>query len=521
MLIKINQVNVLLCIGMLASFFASVWQGRYSVDPHHWGLMLSNAKDFYDGKAPYKDIFIQYGFGTTLIQSFGFAINPSLISVLAITAAFYSIALGLIYKISYIATQNQRLSIYIFIVCSLIHPIIIYPWANYIAFPFIVFGIYCLLSGSSSYAKTLLGGISFGLAILGREGVAISLIFIAGTYFIYDIYFTKNIIKNIKLLLLLLIGICTPLLLFISYLWMNDLLNYWIIYSWDLPNIYLKLFPHMTGVHVFGRLVGSIWLGVKAFNVTWLLIASSLLCCVFALITMLRQGKSINAKTDKIAIAALALLAGALHLTEIFRIATGSIIGIVVLFYLLNKIKMDSIIFYIVIFLLAFNFTNPVSGNYSFPKTEVREKAVVVTDPAIFKNQKWLPEINNYYASISHDIERLQSLDCGLKFHVNNTMDTFLHVLSPFKNYSITPYVTTDELLPIRPDIPLIKDKFKDNDVVFFQMVPFWETDLFVGPSDYFLYKIYETPQMPYIPIQQVLEIFIPNMCKHKLDTSY
>jgi hypothetical protein len=27
----------------------SVWQGIYNLDPHHWGLMLSNAKDLAEG----------------------------------------------------------------------------------------------------------------------------------------------------------------------------------------------------------------------------------------------------------------------------------------------------------------------------------------------------------------------------------------------------------------------------------------------------------------------------------------
>jgi hypothetical protein len=270
----------------------------------------------------------------------------------------------------------------------------------------------------------------------------------------------------------------------------------------------------------YRRLIEAAWFGVKAFNLFWLLIVSSLLCCVWVLAVSLMRGQPVNENIDKIGIAAFALLVSALHLTEIFRLATGSILGVIVLFYVLNKIKLHAIIFYSSAVFLALNTTNPMYGNYFFPKAEIREKATAVTYPAIFKNQRWLPEINNYYANISHDLMRLQNLKCGLKFHVNNTMDTFLHVLSPFKNYSITPFVTTDELLPLWPDIPMIKDKFKDNDIVFFQMVPFWETDLFVGPQGYFLYKVYETPNIPFIPIQQVLEIFVPKACESELVTS-
>ena len=31
----------------------TLWQGQYSYDPIHWGLMLSNAKDLFEGKIPY------------------------------------------------------------------------------------------------------------------------------------------------------------------------------------------------------------------------------------------------------------------------------------------------------------------------------------------------------------------------------------------------------------------------------------------------------------------------------------
>jgi len=42
----------LLTFGTFAIVLFSIWQGAYTVDPHHWGLMLSNAKDLYDGKIP-------------------------------------------------------------------------------------------------------------------------------------------------------------------------------------------------------------------------------------------------------------------------------------------------------------------------------------------------------------------------------------------------------------------------------------------------------------------------------------
>ena len=56
-----------ICVCLVVS--GSLWQAQYTYDPHHWGLMFGNAKDVYEGKLPYKEVFIQYGILTTLIHS--------------------------------------------------------------------------------------------------------------------------------------------------------------------------------------------------------------------------------------------------------------------------------------------------------------------------------------------------------------------------------------------------------------------------------------------------------------------
>ena len=68
---------VILCAAV-AVIVASVVQGAYNLDPHHWGLMLSNAVDFDRGRVPYKDIFIQYGFLTTLLEYVFFITDKNL-----------------------------------------------------------------------------------------------------------------------------------------------------------------------------------------------------------------------------------------------------------------------------------------------------------------------------------------------------------------------------------------------------------------------------------------------------------
>lgn len=77
--------------------FLSTFQSIYAVDPHHWGLMLSNAKDLYQGKLPYKEIYIQYGFLTTFIQAFAYGIGKNLLSIMIVTAVFYATGIVLLF----------------------------------------------------------------------------------------------------------------------------------------------------------------------------------------------------------------------------------------------------------------------------------------------------------------------------------------------------------------------------------------------------------------------------------------
>ena len=56
-----------LIIGLF--FFFSIYSYSYIHDPHHHGLVFSNALDLLNGKRPYDEIFLQYGFLTTFFHS--------------------------------------------------------------------------------------------------------------------------------------------------------------------------------------------------------------------------------------------------------------------------------------------------------------------------------------------------------------------------------------------------------------------------------------------------------------------
>src|SRR5512147_965084 len=84
--------DILVVLCCVISIGLSIIESRLNTDAHHWGLMYVNAADLNQGLIPYREIFIQYGFLTTLIQSWSLNIfGNSVVSVGIITGIFYAI----------------------------------------------------------------------------------------------------------------------------------------------------------------------------------------------------------------------------------------------------------------------------------------------------------------------------------------------------------------------------------------------------------------------------------------------
>ena len=82
-------LRILICIFFC---FYGFHISRYIYDGHHLGLVYSNSIDLLNGKKPYKEIFIQYGFITTLLHSFVmFIFNQKAIFIQLTTIFLYSL----------------------------------------------------------------------------------------------------------------------------------------------------------------------------------------------------------------------------------------------------------------------------------------------------------------------------------------------------------------------------------------------------------------------------------------------
>ncbi len=516
-----------LLIVLVGSVAASIWQGQYTIDHVHWGLMLSNALDFANGRVPYKEIFIQYGFLTTFLYATAFSLlGQNLLSLIAVTALAYAIGLYLVFVIANALTNDKVFALVIFLTVVLLHPITIYPWSNYLAFPFLMLGLWGVVRGNADRLVGLLIGLSLGLAILMREGMAPAVILFIFGAAVIDLYgrnctFKKCLIDNSFVFM----GVLAPIILFFLYLSLIDVLSYWVGLSWTLPKVYVETyFPHMGGIGFAKPLITQIVRGVLRFDVRWIIIATMVVANILVLVIFLlkRDRGLINTGMAKVALFSLIFLTSAMHLQEIFRIATGSAVGIVNLFLLLRRVRLHYLAF--ILFAAAMTITiapadsgeNFSSTNYFFPSKDIIERSAAVSVPEYFKGQRWEADAQQFYENIAQDLKNIARY-CPVRYHYNYTYDVFLKVLSPFEQYQLAPFFTEKRMSAVRTDFDLDSKMQNPRDIVIFQQTPNSAVSEFVAPAGFSVYKTYKTPRTNFLYRDNALLILVPTACARLL----
>ena len=146
-------------------------------DSHHWGLMLSNALDLSAGRIPYKDFIIQYGYFTTLVQSWwGSLFGFSFLSFGILTAFVYC---GLLYQVYAVIRYLSApwVATLFLAVAFVLHPFPVYPWSDYYAGFFLSCAIALLFThDAGTPARLIIAGILLGLAVLSRYTYAVAVV---------------------------------------------------------------------------------------------------------------------------------------------------------------------------------------------------------------------------------------------------------------------------------------------------------------------------------------------------------
>lgn len=513
-----NSIQLLI---LLIIIYASIYEGRYRIDPHHWGIMLSSAKDFVEGKLPYKDIYNIYGILTTVIHAIGYKyLGGNMISIIAITAIFYVLGLWMLYKITYKITEDIKIAWFVLIVCILMHPVAIYPWSNYIAFPFLMGGIYYLILNENT-KQLIFAGFLFALGILSREGVAIPLSLIIIAFLATD-FVIKNInIRDIfKQIIFIVGGSLIPLTIFVLYLVKNDITKYWVLLSVSLPKIYAQgQFPHMSSIKFLSPFFGELKKGVVNFDVHWIVIILMLGTVIWGgiySIFNLQKCDEQRTRIIKLSFASLILLITTLHIPEIFRISTGSIVGFVVLFYWLKFLGKENVGFIVIFGVLLMNLFKVSSGNPFYPEEHLRSKAIYVSSPKLLTGQLWPIEKQEFYTNFKNSMSEIKKLNCDIKYHYNETMDTMLYALSPFERYQLTPYLHSlfDFL---RPDLDYKRKITEAKEIIIFKITSSADLNNLQVPEGFMLYENLKTSPTQWVYKKgDALLILIPDNCIKK-----
>lgn len=501
------------CIIPLLIISGTVFRSIYHIDSHHWGLMLNNSKDLYDGLLPYKEIFIQYGLLTTIIHAIGYAFAKNLLVLISFTTLAYILGLIALFELSVNVLKNELIATYIVILAFFLHPIVIYPWANYIAFPFLIYGASVLIYPKSSKLN-LIGGISLGCAVLSREGLAPAISLALLTSFFIDFYCKTDKLRNLIIRSVTIsVGYFLPFVFFFIYIDHLDLFRFWAIMSIDLPRVYAtEVFMHISGLGPFRTLIIACINGFISLDFRWILISFIILSSIYILFrSIINNGSSyISIEVAKIAVFCLFFLTSALHISEIFRISTGSIIGLIGFFYLLNSQQLAHKIFIFFVTVLSVTIIWKNSGIYYFPSLKDVNLNQKVEISEFFYGQRWHPDIIIYYQNIVDEFTKINSLrSCKIEYYFNNTIDAFIPLLSPFKPVQQAPFVLRESMSNLRPDyIALQKSKFESaTNIVVIENDP---KDLEATDLNFEKYQLYAV-----IPNKsnRDLKIYLPLQC--------
>lgn len=449
--LKSKYLTIIVC---LASLTGGLWHNQFIYDGYHWGFIFSNSLEFINGKTPYREIFLEYGIVSVIINSLILIVfNKNVYSIIALTCITYSLSLFFISNIVYKITQNKYYSVFSIVIIFILYPWPTVPWPNFYSFFFTI--LFCLYCFNSKKIYSLLAGIFLALAYLTLTTVYNYIIILFFLFVILSI----GKIRNRNKLLNILIGFLSVVVIFFCYLGYNNLLDIWISYQ-KLPFIQQSVYTE-GGNTMYTLLLRYTYFitiyPIKNFILEpqWTIYAlffySNILTIFFFIINIY------NVKNLKFAeeIFIINLLILSLNVYAqvlgIEKLATSIALGSVSLVFIIFNLKKNDtkfVLFFIIIFTclysLIFTFNLESSKIAGLRTAHIKElinfKLKIKNDQLrYFKSQKWdnekwitLDKINN----IQKEIKK----KCDLNYGANLTANSFFHSIIQNKKLQIIPF---------------------------------------------------------------------------------
>ena len=438
-MIKDKYYSLTILISLI-SFFLSVYYSQFHYDGHHFGLVYDNAKDLIDGKKPYKEIFLLYGIGTALMHSLAlklFGLNIQ--SLMIFTSIIYSLSLTLIFLISKKLLDKKSSFIIIFLI-FLIHPVVVYPWANYLVFFFFLIGFIFLASNSILFS---ISALSIGTCFLIRQETFFYTLFSVFLIFLLSIFnykFSKRL--NYKKTVLFLTIAIVPSVLFLIYLFTFDLFQYYKNYFF-LPEIYLS-FKETNIVDLTKQFLNYLLFPNfgKIFNQPYLILFILILFfnTYNVIHTFYLSFKKKIEFTDiylfLISISSILFISQSLNEINIFRLICGTSIGLITVFIYLAKFEKynynNLVLILILISLSGMSLFTKNSSNTIYKyKTEISESVLNTIIP--FEKNKYKKNTTLNLQTTSEVLSSISN-NCQIKYFSSLQYDIAYRIIAK-KNF--------------------------------------------------------------------------------------
>lgn len=440
---------ILFLIIPLISLFGSIYQAVYTYDSFHWGLLLFTGELINLGGKIYKDVFVHYGPLTTFLEALILKIfNNNIIYIFVAVSIFYSLSILLIqlfinkitdYKYAFIAS----------LIIFFTHPFIISPWHNYTIF--FIFNIYIFLK---TLKNTLLENFSYfflGLSILFSESFLYPCLLIFAFDILIHSFKNKLYYKNIKINLIKFIFFISPIIFFFIYLLYEDLLEFWLLHH-SLPQMYLRDVLRMSFYDLFYNFFYNIFnYSFRRFfhEPQWFFYLILIILNIFYFIKTINNFSKIKKKNENlllllISFSSLVFLYNTLHNFAIFKFASGTIIGLIILIKKIESIKKidTKIIIITFIFLLTFLGFEFIKNNSNllYVSSQTKKESLKNSSFIYFDSQKWDDDTWNNLIFLEKNLIKI-SKACNVKYSANLSSDGFYSVI-------LRRHLITDQKLP-------------------------------------------------------------------------
>lgn len=463
--------DILVITCCIISIGLSIIESIFNTEANHWGLMYANAADLNRGLIPYKEIFIQYGFLTTFIQSLSLNIfGNTVVSVGIITGIFYAANIYLSYCL-WRKILNRWSSALSSVVMFSVHSYIIFPWSNFFSYTFLLISLLFLTASPQRRNRYLLSGFFLALSFLARQ----SLFIIAPIYLYFLLIYIsseqdkqKVHLKNIAMFHVGMLGVIGAFLL---YLIRESAFGDWINQSLVIGKFYRDL-GLLSPRNIFSFLKVIIFpfsrdVRVQLYSLVFF--NAIIIFIIFLRTSLLRKIKGFQEQVQEgnnlLFLFSSVILFGylhALHFYNLWRLQSSSSLGFGLLIFSLGKLsnrfeKWERLVLSVpCICLFIYLISTPVffvsfSWNRHLPHLLVSHQLKQPENIEMLQNKLYDEKTRIYYQTLAKTIS---SYDCKLDYLVNFTMNSYVPLLSksfkrvqrsPFYNESMSKIIFQDE----------------------------------------------------------------------------